>query len=392
MKPVTRLLIPLLILVAAAVTAWWIRDLDDYGRDPALILILGFLFGVVLQRSRFCFFCRLREWLQDGDARGVLAILLALAVGLIGYSTLTSTWVLDPSSGRLPPDAHIGPVSWVVALAGLVFGVGMTFAGSCISAQLYRLGEGSPLAVLALIGCVPGFLLGFWSWNSFHSLAIAEAPTVWLPQHLGHAGALLLQLAVLAAFALYLMRHLPAQAPLKPIRNLRDLHQRLFSDRWPAWWGGLGVGLIGIVAYFRTSPLGVTAEIGSRARTLGNHLGWLPERLEGLDSFSGCATRVIEVLMTPNGIFILALVAGGFAAALAAGQFQPVKPSKRKAVAALVGGVLMGWAAMIGLGCTVGVLLSGISAGALSGWVFALALVVGVRLTLPFRKRYIGPW
>ena len=43
----------------------------------------------------------------------------------------------------------------------------------------------------------------------------------------------------------------------------------------------------------------------------------------------------------------------------------------------LAGGMLLGWGAMTGLGCTVGTLLSGIMAGALSGWVFAAFCTAG---------------
>jgi len=44
--------------------------------------------------------------------------------------------------------------------------------------------------------------------------------------------------------------------------------------------------------------------------------------------------------------------------------------------------VLLGWGTVIGLGCTVGTLLSGISAGAVSGWVFAAGLGIGATATL----------
>ena len=42
----------------------------------------------------------------------------------------------------------------------------------------------------------------------------------------------------------------------------------------------------------------------------------------------------------------------------------------------LLGGVLLGWGAMTGIGCTVGTLLSGGMAGALSGWVFGAAMLL----------------
>jgi hypothetical protein len=82
--------------------------------------------------------------------------------------------------------------------------------------------------------------------------------------------------------------------------------------------------------------------------------------------------------LSDNGVLIIALVLGSFAVALAGGRFKLSRLTVRGALTALGGGVLMGWGSMIALGCTVGVLLSGISAFALSGWVFALATFAGV--------------
>jgi hypothetical protein len=51
----------------------------------------------------------------------------------------------------------------------------------------------------------------------------------------------------------------------------------------------------------------------------------------------------------------------------------------------------MGWGAMTALGCTVGVLLSGIHAGALSGWIFLVFCAFGVWIGLKgpaFLARY----
>lgn len=117
--------------------------------------------------------------------------------------------------------------------------------------------------------------------------------------------------------------------------------------------------------------------------------GWnlLPETLNGLDGFRGCATVVKAALLSENGLFVLGLVGGSFASAVVAGQFVPRRPSWRDVSAGLAGGVLMGWGAMTALGCTVGVLLSGIRAGALSGWVFLLAAFAGVLIGLPLRRR-----
>jgi len=66
------------------------------------------------------------------------------------------------------------------------------------------------------------------------------------------------------------------------------------------------------------------------------------------------------------------------AAALAAGQLRPQWPDGGQIARGLAGGVLLGWGAMAGRGCTVGTLLSGIMAGALSGWVFAAAITLPI--------------
>lgn len=75
------------------------------------------------------------------------------------------------------------------------------------------------------------------------------------------------------------------------------------------------------------------------------------------------------------------------AAAVFSGQFRPAWPTLGKAGRSLAGGILLRWGAMTAIGCTVGNLLSGIMAGAVSGWVFAIACYAGVRLGLAAGRR-----
>ncbi len=352
------------------------------GRTLVFTLGLGIALGVVLQRTRFCFFCHARDFIERGDARGVLALLLAIAVGAVGMHFMLGSWLPVPAPGRLPPDAHIGPVSWALVLAGLAFGLGMVISGSCISAHWYRLGEGSPISPFALVGSAFGFILGFVTWNPLYSATIAEARPYWLPHWLGYGGSLAVTLAVLGVIGWACWRRArPAtEAPRPPVAGLGDLLGRLFSpSRWPYWVGGVAVGWLSTLILLRTKPLGVTAALGAASREAGNGWGWLPERLNGLDELGGCATAVVGAWwQTPNAMLIAGLVGGSFAAALLSRQFQPRVPSLLQAARGLAGGVLLGWGAMTGLGCTVGNLLSGTMAGALSGWVFGAATFVAV--------------
>ena len=380
----------LLIVVSLATTGLWLHD--QFGRGTAWLLITGAAFGWMLQRSRFCFFCILREWFEERDPRGLLGILTALAVGTLGYVVLFGAWVPDPGAGHLPPRAHIGPASWVLLLGGLCFGIGMSLSGSCISAHLYRLGEGSLLSIFALVGTVIGFILGFRVWNVLWNTTIADSSAIWLPESVGYAASTTLQLTVLAGLAVYLLHFLRPEESARPETfGPRELWQIIMVRRWPAWLGGVGIGLIGTVAYLRTRPLGVTAEINRLARELGAELGFAPARLEGLDRLAGCIVSEAARWVGDNGIFVISLVAAALASALVAGQFRPEIKSLRATASALVGGILLGFGAMISLGCTIGTLLSGISALAASGWLFAIAMVIGVRFSLPLRKWLLGP-
>jgi uncharacterized protein len=384
-RALPRQVAPLVIALGLVGAALWLSG-EPGGSRLALSLVFGALFGFVLQRSRFCFYCQWRDFLIAGDPRGLLGILTALAAGLAGYAVVLGAWMPDPGGTRLPPDAHIGPVGPVLLLAGAAFGAGMAISGSCISAHLYRLGEGSPTAPFALLGTGLGFVLGFSTWNPLYLGSVSEAPVIWLPRHLGYAGHLGLGLAALALLAWPLVKRLPDPAAPRS-RAADDPLRALFSGRWPVWLGGLAVGAIGTLAYLRIGPLGVTAEIGGRARQAAGAAGLLPARLEGLDTFRGCATAIREAVLTPNGLFIAGLVLASFAAALAAGQFQPTRPEPGHAARGLLGGLLLGWGAMTGLGCSVGTLLSGIMAGGLSGWVFGLAMFAGAGATLWLGRR-----
>lgn len=375
--------VPVVLLLMAAAR---LSALDD-GRTLVFALGLGAALGIVLQRSRFCFFCHARDHFDPGpagaDPRGLLSILLALAVGTVGMHLVYAGWLPVPTPQRLPADAHIGPVSWALVLAGVSFGLGMVVSGSCISAHWYRLGEGSPTAPFALVGAAVGFVLGFNTWNALYSLTIATAKPLWLPHHLGYTGSALLALAVFGAAGAWWSRRGWPAAPAEALPAPRTGAQwaaRLFGpQRWSFAIGALLVGWLSTLVLLRLRPLGVTAALGASARDSAAAWGLVPERLDGLDQLAGCATRLDAALWnTPNAQLVLGLVGGSFVAALLSGQFRPRWPRWGHVARGLGGGVLLGWGAMTGLGCTVGTLMSGTMAGALSGWVFGASMLAAV--------------
>jgi uncharacterized membrane protein YedE/YeeE len=353
--------------------AYLLSSNTETGGRASFSLLIGLALGIVFERGRFCFFCIFRDSIESRKNNGFLSVITALAVGAIGYAIVFGMYLPDTSGEYLPPGAHIGPTSWVLAVAALAFGFGMALSGACISGHLYRIGQGSLRAIPALIGALIGFGLGFITWNTLYLRAIQEAPTLWLPHYIGYAGSLAVTLAVLGVIAYFLLKSNTESAPEK-ISGLALLRSK-FS---PATTGAL-VGVIGTIAYMRIEPLGVTRQLSAISRKAFENQSLLPETINGLDTLAGCVGIVTETISN-NGWLIIGFVLASFAGALSANRFKFEIPTVRNSSTALVGGILMGWGSMTALGCTVGVLLSSTQAFAVSGWVFFLFAFLGVYL------------
>jgi uncharacterized membrane protein YedE/YeeE len=374
------------LILSALVIFSVLLAVDAPGRTLSFSLLAGGAFGIVLQRGRFCFLCNLRDFVDRREASGVIAILVALAAGVVLYQVVLGAWVPVPQPDRLPPGAHVGPVGIVLVIAASVFGLGMAISGSCLSAHFYRLGEGAFGSIAALLGAGLGFLIAFSTWNRLYTLTVFDDPSIWLPSHLGYAGSTLAALGALTILALVVLK-LARPETCSDIDRPAKAADAIFVRRWPPVVTGLLIAAISAFAYLRVAPLGVTAELGSLVRTAATPYGLAPETLVGLDTVRGCISAVKTAILSPNGVFVAGLVAASFASALVAGRFRPSWPGPGGLAARFAGGVLMGWGAMTGLGCTVGVLLSGIHAGALSGWIFLIFCTLGAVLGLAIIRR-----
>ncbi|CAM5219903.1 YeeE/YedE thiosulfate transporter family protein [Alishewanella longhuensis] len=116
-----------MIVILLAIAAWLLHKQNS---QLSFSLLSGAAFGYVIQRSRFCFYCISRDFIQRREARGLLGLIAALAVGLLGYHAVFGVFVPDTASGRLPPGAHIGAISWALVFGATAFGLGMALAGS----------------------------------------------------------------------------------------------------------------------------------------------------------------------------------------------------------------------------------------------------------------------
>lgn len=133
-------LYPVLGLALVGAILWWAYAwygaADEKTASRAIVVISGFAIGFVMHRSRFCVARAIREPFMTGEADMTKAVILALALGIPLASLVFQAKLVDPYIG-IPPRFWLGSL-----LGGVIFGMGMIFAGGCGTGSLWRMGEG----------------------------------------------------------------------------------------------------------------------------------------------------------------------------------------------------------------------------------------------------------
>ena len=377
------------------------------GADAAwpVFWVVGIAFGAICQRSRFCFVAGFRDLFLLRQGRMLRGIIAGLAVATAGFAMVMATIVPNPGSGVLPSDAHILPLGIATVLGGLLFGFGMVIAGGCVSGTLYRMGEGYIGSWVAIGGVLVGLYALNRTWNWWWDNQISGDIIAWIPTSLSYTWAIVLTLALLAlAFAgvaWWERRGFTAMSIAIPISSaaserpepditLAAVARRVFRTEWTPLIGGTALAAVNILLFIRYRPLGVVGELSRWVSDLADSVGAGVGELNGIGDIAGCVPRFVEGTWFTDAFMLNAgIIAGAFTAALLAREFRLRVPrSPQRYLQSLGGGVVMGYGAGLGLGCTIGAFFSAIPSLALNGWVYALALAVGAFAGTAFIRRF----
>lgn len=304
--------------------------------------VAGLAMGYVLMRGGLCFHSMLAAAVGPGRRRTFLVRgwLLGIAVASVGLTILYAA----PAADGLNRGLAFRPVGNVVG--GLVIGLGMAVARSCVSGLFYKLGSGMLGALVGLAGWAIGELVA--------SHVTMPGPTVLgggdratIPGVLG-----LPRWSVAIAFL--------AVMAFVWWRTRGQVDGSLLEPRGPTWgWPALGLAL----------GLATTA-------------GWV---LAGVGGASFGPSTVGAVAGSVDGRapwwligFLLALVGGGHLAARTTGRLW-VRGETRVRYAQLAGGgVLLGAGGWWAGGCNLGHGVSGAAQLNISSWVVVAAMALGV--------------
>ena len=167
-------------------------------------------------------------------------------------------------------------------------------------------------------------------------------------------------------------------------------YQNWFKNAWPYLTGAILLSLFQIVTLASTgSAWGVSAAFADWGAWIYRALGGSVDTWHYYSSESAQASLNAGVLNNAASIRNFGIILGALLATLLASQFKFKKiKSLKQVIAAVLGGLLMGYGARIGFGCNIGALFSGIASLSLSGWVFALFLFLGAIVGSMLLKKF----
>ena len=165
-----------------------------------------------------------------------------------------------------------------------------------------------------------------------------------------------------------------------------DARQALWVIPW--WAGGLGIGLILIVAVALVQPIGVSTQyvvavgllLHQVIPSVAEQSPYLSETAEG---WSALTYEFMFVLGIPLGAFLAASTTGRLRYRMVPIEWEARFGSLpgRRLVWSFIGGFILLFGARFGGGCTSGHMISGVSQLAISSLIFSTALFLSAIVT-----------
>lgn len=365
---------PLAVAATMIVVGFFLITLLVDLRQGTLFLIGGGL-GVALYHGSFGFTGGWRRMVVEKRGRGMRAQMLAIGVAAVAMIPLVAAGTI----GGQPMVGALAPVGVSVLLGAAIFGLGMQLGGGCGSGTLFTVGGGSARMLVTLVFFIVGAVIGtahlpFW-------LQQPSLPPISLGGELGVGFAVAATLAGLGLVALLtalIERRVHGNLEREPA-PARDGWTWILRGPWPLVGAGLVLALLNIATLLLAGhPWSITYGFGlwgaKIAQTVGIDVAswefWTwPAQAQALNS---------SVLADTVSVMDFGLVLGAALAAAIAGKFAPkAKIPLGSLLAAIVGGLLMGYGARLSFGCNIGALFSGIATGSLHGWLWFAAAFVG---------------
>jgi len=363
----------------------WFLDVNA-GFKQVLLLLLGAALGLTLYHAAFGFTSAWRVFINERRGAGLRAqmVMLALAVLLFFPALAAGNLFGNPVTGL------VAPAGVSVVFGAFIFGIGMQLGGGCASGTLFTVGGGNARMLVTLlffiIGSVTATHHADW-WFALPSLPATSIVQAW-----GLVPALLVSLGVFGLIA-WVTVHLEKRRHgglEQPEQHGRAGLQRFVRGPWPLVWGAVALAVLNYATLALAGrPWGITSAFALWGAKVLDSLGVQVSSWVFWQAPANAKALASPVWQDVTTVMDLGIVLGALLAAGLAGRFAPsLKIPLPSLIAAVIGGLLLGYGSRLAYGCNIGAYFSGIASGSLHGWLWLIAAymgnVVGVRLRRAF--------
>ncbi len=352
-------------------------------RQSGLFLV-GLAAGIILYHAAFGFTAAWREVALSGRSDGLRAQMLMLAVTVLVFAPL----IAQGEFGGINLRGNVSPLNLAVVSGAFLFGIGMQLGGGCASGTLFTVGGGNARMLITMAAFIAGSLFGTWHWESWQDVPGFEPVT--LSNSFGTLGGILMSLVMFGAVYLCAAAYEKhKRGEVESTLSAKSVSS-LLRGPWPLIAGALALAAVNIATLILAGrPWGVTSGFALWGAKFAGLFGMDVSDWAYWSSASRAASLENSLLQDITSVMNFGIVLGALLAAGLAGKFAPSFAAipRRSIVAAIIGGLLLGYGARIAFGCNIGAYFSGISSTSLHGWLWFIAAFIGSSIGTRLR-----PW
>lgn len=359
---------------------------EAFGWRQAALFILGGGLGLSLYHSLFGFTSAWRIFIADRRGAGLRAQMLMLAVATL----LMVPFIAQGSILGKEVHGELFPVGTSLLVGAFLFGFGMQLGGGCGSGTLYTAGGGNTRMMATLAAFIAGSVLGIYHFGWW--VKTPDIGSISLIARLGVLPALALSLVAIGGIAaLTILLERRRHGALQRV-DMAGAHgwRRLLQGPWPLAAGAvvLAVGNF-LTLTISGKPWIITPAFALWGSKIAMLFGVDPTTWFYWSSPARAAALQQSVFADVTSVMDFGIILGALLAAGLAGKFKPSwRVPARSLVAAVLGGLIMGYGARLAYGCNIGAYFSGIASASLHAWLWFGAAFGGSMLGTQLRPLF----
>ncbi|MBE3569357.1 MAG: YeeE/YedE family protein [Bacillales bacterium] len=353
--------------------------------SQALLYLLGGLVGFVLYQAHFGFPSAWRKFILYRKGEGLRAHMIMLAAASLFFLP----FLIKGSIFGHSVEGYVFPVGMSVLIGAFLFGVGMQLGDGCASGTLYHIGGGDVNGIVTLIGLIIGSVIATTHFNWWMNTPHFE-PISFI-QIFGAAGGSFFQLILLAAVFIVtiILEKRRNGRWIAPTLKAGNGWKTVFTGPWSLVIGGLLLAVVNtLVLMIQGKPWGITSAFALWGAKIVKLFGGHPEHWSYWSDPAKAGSLHHPLYMDVTTVMDISVMVGALLAAALDGRFtKPIQWRRptRMTIAALFGGVIMGYGAQISFGCNIGSYFDGIASFSVHGWLWFASAYIGSMIGVKLR-------